>query len=954
MSDRRLSERLVQVRRRLLAVDGTAGLVRGLIAAIVCLIVGVWLDLMFELPPAIRAGFLGFAAAVWMALLVRVLYHAACQGAFSQLARRLDSVAGTGGQILSGFELSAAGAPGAYSGSPELTSGLARMAVERASHLADGITGDRAVPVDPIRRSSLVLAAIALLLAVAALGMPRLAATEWRRFADPYGDHPPYSSITFTVQPGNTRVVYGSGVDIRVVTAGGAVDGVELVLLSGSAAERRTGPSPADEEVLPMFPESGAEWRATIANVTSPARYFVRARRARSARYDIEVITVPQFEAVTFRVEPPAYTRLPATEGPLPESGLAGLTGTRVQIVARSNRPLSGGSLAYVLADDRRESALVPTDTASDTAAGSFTITGTGRIELQLLDVSGQRSAETWSTPVTRLVDERPFVRLVEPRAVSFATPTAIIPVVVAAEDDYGISRLQLFRSLNDSRSLPMELPVSSSSARQVYQVVHLPLVEYGLEPGDEIKLFARVEDNDPLGMGDDNASGVGGKGAESAVSVIRIISQEEFDKFRRNRDGMQALMAKYQEARLRAESLAEEIDRLEKQLQDSPGDERADDALRRELQELAQRMQQEAEALRKLQQDLQPFTLDKELTKELEQMEESLRRLSKQSADLAQNQEALHDEIRKNLAQMKQQLRQDRERLEQEAIKPLEMVAALARVKQDESRFVELYRRQRDLADRLASFKGLDQKDDPALKARMRDLEAEQRAIRAELDSLLNDIEEHVALLPDDESLDELRETALKFVKDVRESGAAEAMAEAETALQEFAGTRGHAEAEKAADILEKFLSQCKSMGEGTGQACRRFSPGLGNSMAQTLQELMMNSGSREGQGQGMGAGGAYGGYSARRSTMDNVGLYGNLPLMDSAAASRQGSSRQDAKGLMRAGPGGQPLSPEDASHQAEGAFRAAGSSSAAVPPRYRRQVGRYFQRLADELDKP
>ena len=59
---------------------------------------------------------------------------------------------------------------------------------------------------------------------------------------------------------------------------------------------------------------------------------------------------------------------------------------------------------------------------------------------------------------------------------------------------------MQLYRSLNGSRSLPLDLPIAKQAQRRFYDRVYLPLDQYGLEPGDEIKLFGRVEDNDPAG----------------------------------------------------------------------------------------------------------------------------------------------------------------------------------------------------------------------------------------------------------------------------------------------------------------------------------------------------------------------------------------------------------------------------------------------------------------------
>ena len=75
------------------------------------------------------------------------------------------------------------------------------------------------------------------------------------------------------------------------------------------------------------------------------------------------------------------------------------------------------------------------------------------------------------------------------------------------------------------------------------------------------IKLFARVEDNDPTGP----------KASESPVVVVRIISQSEFERMLRVRQGMEVLMSKYRQAERRLESLAGSRRRLRKKLEGEP-----------------------------------------------------------------------------------------------------------------------------------------------------------------------------------------------------------------------------------------------------------------------------------------------------------------------------------------------------------------------------------------------
>lgn len=962
MAERSLPDVLKRLRRRVLWVDSTSAVAWGVIAALVTLVVGVWLDLVLELSASLRIGVLMAAVGCGLAIMIRHARSGMVKGASLWLARRLDEVLNSGGQVVSGVELAAAG-PFIHSVNPTLSVGLAQMAVRRATVLANTVPQAAAVPVQAVRRSAGALLLVVGALAVAGLAMPQLAATEWQRFADPFGDHPPFSQIAFTVEPGDAEVVYGSGLDILVTVDGPPLERLDLVWQpepgaapAESEGERDAAESGSAEELVPMFQEQSGQWRASLSNITRAASYFVRSGSARSSRFKIRVITVPHFAEVLFRLTPPAYTQLPPTDGPLPPGGLAGLRGTEIRVDARSNVPLSSGTLSYIVQGERKEFALKPPAPGAKNVVGTFAIAGGGRIEIQVADEAGQNSTENYSAPVVELVDERPFVRLVDPKPVSFATPTAVIPVVVSAEDDYGISRLQLYRNLNDSRYLPADLQIAVPPARQSYQVVPLPLELYGLQPGDEIKLFARVEDNDPNGNAPGEGSAAGeqgtgatGKGSESSVVLIRIISHEQFEKMRQTREGLQSLMSKYQQARRRMESLAEEVETLQKQLKDAkPGDPAADE-MRKSLEQLAQRMQEEAEALQKLSQEKPPFALDQQLNPQIERLEQKARELQKRTAELAGQPKLSNEELAKQLEKMSDELRGERERLNSEALQPLEMLMSMARLMQDQSRFVELYRRQRDLADRLKSLSDKERADDPALKTRMRDLEEEQGRIRLELDGLLSDIEDYAAQLPEDEEVEELRRTAQEFVAALRESGADEAMTAAEQALAEFSGKRGHASAEEAADILEKFLSKCKSMGkEGACKACRaKFSPKLSDAIQQTLEQMM----SAGMGGSGMGDGGE-GGYSARSGPYDNVGLYGQTPLIDSAQAAGQGQSSKPAGDRAGRSSSGRKISSDErAGSDAAGAQNASGGNDASTPLRYRRQVGRYFQRIADEL---
>ena len=471
-----------------------------------------------------------------------------------------------------------------------------------------------------------------------------------------------------------------------------------------------------------------------------------------------------------------------------------------------------------------------------------------------MTDVDGEMSTDSITASITLMPDERPFVRLMEPHALSLAVPDAIVPVVVSAEDDFGVAHCELYRSLNGSPFLPMDVRVSQPPPKQVYETVVFPFSTYGLSPGDEIKVFARAADNDP--------AFAGGKGSESTVAMMRIISQADLDRLQRSRDGLTMLMSKYQEAERRMESLQNEVEELQKKIAAQPGDKPLNKELQKQMEELNKRFSEESESLRKLADRALPYDLDKELSPRLRKLADELQRLSKESQGSSKLSAA---DAKKQLEAALKAIKQNRNQLEQEAMAPVQFVAAIVPLMQDSARFIQLYEHQRDLADRLASFKDKEHTDDPAIKGRMRDLEEEQRGLQKELDTLLDDIEEHASQLPKDPYVEQLRETAEKFAADVRASGAGDAMAAAATALSDLAGMKAHAEAKTAADILEKFISRCQGMGKGCKNCLPKFSPSLGQCMGQTCDQMLADM--RLGQGPNMGSGfgmGAGGGYSA------------------------------------------------------------------------------------------
>ncbi len=193
-----------RIRRRILVFGGVAGVAWGVTAAAVLLLAAMWLDLLWELSPQMRIGAGAVALAAGPVVLVGIAWLAFAHSRARSVARRMDLAANTGGAILSGWDL----AHGPEWSSP-LSAGLAELAVSHASHSAAAVPAARVAPLHECRRSLGSLLVVSAAVGGLALVMPDLARNQWRRFTSPVADLPPYSRVTFIVEPGDTEVVYG-------------------------------------------------------------------------------------------------------------------------------------------------------------------------------------------------------------------------------------------------------------------------------------------------------------------------------------------------------------------------------------------------------------------------------------------------------------------------------------------------------------------------------------------------------------------------------------------------------------------------------------------------------------------------------------------------------------------------------------------------------------------------
>ncbi len=924
----RLREQLAEVAGRVRLIGAVDSLLWAVAVTGVALFLLAWMDIIWHLPTGLRqaiipiallSGLIGFgllAARSWK------------RASADRIARRLDEVGGTGGQILSGWELlpgNQPDTPDRFSPTASLARGIASVAVDQASRQAADVSPSDAAPWSQSRRSSISAAVVGAVMVLFALIAPGAFGTSWNRFVTPSVDTPPYSPLVFEVTPGDVQLHYGQPLEVTAQIAGGAIDSASLVL--GDPSE------PASKRVA-MFPRGGGRWQAVVPRVTESTVYCVTAERGRSRIFDLQVLETPQIESATFTITAPAYTHLPPREGRYPQDRISGLSGTSVAFEIDANRPLESGTVTIQPAEDDQEStsetvALKVSPGNPQRAVGEVTLRRAGNWSISVTGKNGVPCESPIRLEVELLIDRPPIARIAQPRPQSYATPTTRVPIAAIGEDDYGVARMRLYRIIDGSRPIPLEVPIDKPR-RTVQGGSSLPLSALGVEPGDRITLLARVDDTRP------GAS----QGGESPLAEINIISQRDFNRIIAARQGKQMLENKFRQARRMLDELATEAAELQQQLDASdPNDAGQQQELQKKIDQLRRKMQDVAKGLEKLANQELPLEVDKEWNKLLKEQADALRKAAKNAqamkADGESNQEQA-DEMQQAIEKLRQQ---QKEQIGQ----PMEALRKIAPLIAAESKFVQLVQRQRAVVDELDRFRQDETVRDEADRQQIVQLREEEAAIRRSLAELMEEIANHAEALGDDPEMQELKQSSLDFVLAVGDSPIDAELSDARKDLGRFNGAGGYSHALTALEEMEKFLGQCKSNGEKAGSCLKKkFAPSLpgqkgGNTLQQMLNQMGLNSGPNSG-------------YSMRGNSGQNVGLYGNQPFAQPRGGGRGNDSRMmPARGNSDTAEGNAGADDQRFAELPE----TARTSASDVPLRYRKRTEQYLRRIAEQLDQ-
>jgi hypothetical protein len=198
----------------------------------------------------------------------------------------------------------------------------------------------------------------------------------------------------------------------------------------------------------------------------------------------------PEVARLSLRLIPPAYSGLPELRQSSPP--INALRGTRVLFELTGNVPLG-------MAELRLTNGLVIALKAAESNLwqGELSVSSDSEYSMVIADTRGRPSlANAARHPIRALPDLPPKVDVIEPGEDIRADPDEIIPLKVAASDDFGLDSITIVYHVLGGPEQRLEVRDRHLKDGQTLGAVVLRLGSLGLKPYDVVSYHAEARDN--------------------------------------------------------------------------------------------------------------------------------------------------------------------------------------------------------------------------------------------------------------------------------------------------------------------------------------------------------------------------------------------------------------------------------------------------------------------------
>jgi hypothetical protein len=701
---------------------------------------------------------------------------------------------------------------------PPITRQLAAQAVEdydRDLNSVDFVAIARLPRLrNDLRKALAAIAVFALALAL----FPQISSVEIVRFADPYGDHPPYSFTQLTIADPSEKgvqVIYNKSTVVQVHYTGHQPKEVFLSFYDPAHSARTNS--------IEMLNKGKLGFWQQIDGIKSDLVIFAHTPDYRSISHKrrIGVILTPKLETAFVKVSPPAYTGLKPDENPFQFKEVRALQGSQVQFRLRSNRPLHDGIIEWRSAStDPVKIAMTPS--GENEVRGILTAKDSGRMRFSMTDVQGIASEDLFESSLTVTHDLPPEISIAEPNKDSFVSMDFKMTAKIEASDDYGIKMIRIHRALNGVYSAPKTIAYDTI-VRTANPTVEFNFKELGVEPGDVISIFAEAIDTAP----EPNLT-------RSQTVNITLISEDDYNTFVREQHDISDIEAKYSELLNHLQDqideqkkLSEQIEALQKQMAGASDKDKA--SLQQQINRLVAKQSEINSKLGKTADEMENFVRKKPvydieseyqniLSQKAQDIKDSVAATDQAMKSVVKQKPGMDalsalkrasDEQAKNLATAQEQAREQIE-------KSSEDLSQMQQLMEDFNHFERLFETQESLAaqNRAYNSRGTLPRED---QIALRQLAGTEKDVEDELRDLSKKLRDDAA------AAKKKFPKAAQGGRDLADSIDAHRLpplaSEATDAMLNAEGEKSSALSERLRAEMEKMFSECQSQGKQQGE---------------------------------------------------------------------------------------------------------------------------------------
>ncbi len=338
-----------------------------------------------------------------------------------------------------------------------------------------------------IRRSRLLLygaAALASLLVFAGVLKwgPREISEGFTQLVTPTTLAASSSTMSIKVRPGTARVPKGSDQDIIATLVN--FDSQAVTILS-----RRAGSNESWQGQLMEPAKARSDFRYSIFNIQDSTEYFIESNSVRSGVFKLNVVDLPFVKQLDLVLTFPAFTHLPAKT--VEDGGdIAALKGTVASITARLSGKVRAARIVF---PDGQKTEMRPNGMDF---IGEVSVSADTSYYIELVSVDGEDYRGSNEYDISVLEDQPPTISFERPGRDRKATNLEEVFTEAHAEDDYGVTSMELHFSVNGGEEKRINLQeLSRESARKLTGAHTFFLEDFGLKPGDFISYYAKARD---------------------------------------------------------------------------------------------------------------------------------------------------------------------------------------------------------------------------------------------------------------------------------------------------------------------------------------------------------------------------------------------------------------------------------------------------------------------------